>query len=91
MDFFLDCNLTPSNPTSTPNNINNDIIYDNFKIGDVVKIVYKKNSILNSYKGYVGEIRDYKRGCDNAYIFLIAKQYKTIVNFPIDHFIVIQR
>lgn len=60
--------------------------YKNIKRGDYVKIIGVKNSILNSYKGYIGEIRDFKKDQDYAIIFLC--NYNRI-RFPIDHFIII--
>ena len=79
MDFFKTKEKNPINEQ--------DIIFENYRIGDMVKIIYKKNSIYNTYKGYVGEIKDYKKGFDNARLFLHAVNNKTIVTLPLDHFI----
>ena len=50
--------------------INHTNSYKNIKRGSYVKIIGVKNSILNIYKGYTGEIRDYKKDQDYAIIFL---------------------
>jgi hypothetical protein len=62
-------------------------VYKNIVKGDMVKIVYLKDSILNAYKGYIGEVREYKRDQEIAIIFLHAITSKAMVKFPIEHFI----
>ena len=61
--------------------------YKNIRRGDYVKIIGVKNSILNNYKGYIGEVRDYKKDQDFAIIFLHCNYNR--IKFPIDHFIII--
>lgn len=60
------------------------------KTGDFVKIVFKENSPLNIYKGYIGEIRDYRKGQQFAMVMLEAIVSKQIIKFSIDHFIHLQ-
>lgn len=62
-------------------------LYTTIKRGDLVKIINVPNSILNSYKGYIGEIRDYKPGKSTALVFLHAISHQNTVKFPIEHFI----
>lgn len=59
----------------------------NLKIGDIVQIIYKPNSDYNSYKGYIGEIKDYKKDKDYALVFLYAVVQYKVVKFPLSHFI----
>lgn len=58
--------------------------------GNMVKIIRKQNSSLNYYKGYVGEIKEYKQGRDKALVFLHAINSYTRIWFPIDHFYVLK-
>jgi hypothetical protein len=62
-------------------------IYKNIKRGDFVKIIYLKNSSLNIYKGYVGDIREYRKDQDSAIIFLHAISSNNAIRFPIEHFV----
>lgn len=62
-------------------------VYKNIKLGDFVKIIYLKNSNLNIYKGYVGDIREYRKDQDYAIIFLHAISSSNKIRFPIEHFI----
>jgi hypothetical protein len=61
--------------------------YVEFKKGDFIKIVYVKDSKLNMYKGYFGEIRNYTRGASHAFVTLEAVNSKQEILFPITHFI----
>lgn len=61
--------------------------YKNIKKGDFIKIIYQKNSILNQYKGYFGEIKEYRKEQDSALIFLHAISVYRLIKFPITHFI----
>jgi hypothetical protein len=62
-------------------------VYKNIKRGDFVKIIYLKNSSLNIYKGYVGDIREYRKDQDSAIIFLHAISSNNAIRFPIEHFV----
>lgn len=74
---------------SIKNDIYNTTLYKNIRKGNFVKIIGVNGSYLNTYKGYTGEIKDYKRDQDFAIIFLHAVNQITIVKFPINHFIII--
>lgn len=79
---------TQTNHTNQTNQENQEVeIYKNIRRGDMVKIIGVKNSVLNSYKGYIGEIRDYKRDQDYALIFLHCINSHTIIKFPLTHFV----
>jgi hypothetical protein len=73
--------------TTTEKQTDNVALYKKIKKGDFVKIIHLKNSYLNAYKGYNGEIRDYKYGQDEAMIFLHCINSQTFVKFPLEHFI----
>jgi hypothetical protein len=62
-------------------------VYKNIKRGDFIKIIYLENSNLNSYKGYIGEIRDYRNDQESAVIFLHGISSNNAIKFPIQHFI----
>jgi hypothetical protein len=59
------------------------------KKGEVIRIVYCKDSPYNIYKGYIGEIRDYKKGMDTAVVFLYAVASYKLLILPLEHFVVI--
>ena len=63
------------------------VVYKNIKRGDFVKIIYLKNSNLNIYKGYVGDVKEYIKDQDSAIIFLHAISSSNNIRFPIEHFI----
>jgi hypothetical protein len=62
-------------------------LYKNLKVGDFVKIIYSQNSNLNTYKGYIGEVKEYKKDQSHALIFLHGITSHTILKFPLYHFI----
>jgi len=62
-------------------------VYKNIKRGDFIKIIHVKDSNLNSYKGYIGEIREYRKDQDFAVIFLHTIPSHNAIRFPIQHFI----
>jgi|688.fasta_scaffold377543_2 hypothetical protein len=68
--------------------INHVSSYKNIRKGMFVKIIGVTGSYLNYYKGYFGEIKDYKREQDFAIIFLHGPVKVTILRFPIYHFII---
>lgn len=61
-------------------------IYKNLRKGNMVKIIRLENSEFNYYKGYIGEVRDYKKNQNHASIFLHARNNNIIISFPLTHF-----
>lgn len=61
--------------------------YTEFRKGDFVKIIYLKDSKLNCYKGYFGEIRSYISTGKTACIMLEAINSNKKILFPTSHFI----
>jgi hypothetical protein len=57
------------------------------KRGDMVRIVNVPNSMLNIYKGYIGEIKDYKIDQDSALVFLHGITSVTFIKIPLVHLI----
>lgn len=74
-----------TNETSTDNNQYNLSTYKNIRKGDFVKVIKLGNSELNHYKGYIGEIRDYKKDQSHALIFLHARNTNKYILFPLKH------
>lgn len=72
---------------NTIKDVNTINTYKNIKTGDFIKIIYQKNSLLNCYKGYVGEIKEYRKEQDSALIFLHAITTFKLIKFPITHFV----
>jgi len=65
--------------------------YKNIRKGSMVKIIYVENSLLNTYKGYNGEIKNFKSGQDFALVFLHGIQHKCIIKFPLKHLMHIEQ
>ena len=61
--------------------------FTEFKKGDFIKIIYLKDSALNYYKGYFGEIKSYTKNSKNVYILLDAINSNRELEFPITHLI----
>jgi hypothetical protein len=59
----------------------------NLKNNDRIQIVKYKNSSLNYYKGYIGEIKDrnIKRDKNYVMVFLYAVIPAKLKKFPIEH------
>jgi hypothetical protein len=64
-----------------------DINFTEFKKGDFIKIICMKDSHLNTYKGYNGEIRIYSKGNSHAFVMLDAISANKMISFHVDHFI----
>jgi transcription antitermination factor NusG len=61
-------------------------VYKKFKKGDFVRIVGVKDSLLNYYKGYMGEIREYRADKEHALVFLHPVIASTsYIKFPLEH------
>jgi hypothetical protein len=79
--------LTKSSPSITPISMSEPTHY---KKGDFIRIVQLENSPLNNYKGYNGEIRQYVKNAEHAYIVLEAINNSASIKFPIKHFVKIE-
>jgi hypothetical protein len=64
--------------------------YNNIKIGQFVRVHYLQGSSLNDFKGYIGEIRDYKQGQEHALVTLHALNTQRPIKMNIQHFHLIQ-
>lgn len=82
---FLD--FIQNNEITNNLNIQNQVVFENIRKGERVKIIGCKNSNLNVYKGYIGEVREYTKGQDYALIYLYPITYPTTVKFPVNHFV----
>lgn len=80
-------NINLNNSSNSDSQLNSISTYKNIKTGDFIKIIYQKNSVLNHYKGYIGEIKEYRKEQDSAVIFLHAISTFRLIRFPITHFI----
>lgn len=85
-------NITPSNSnTKFDTDTDEDVkesklnIYKNLRKGNMIKIIRVENSELNYYKGYIGEVRDYKKDQTHALIFLHARNNNVSISFPLTH------
>lgn len=80
--------INPYNFLSNKKKINNDDneYNEKFKKDDFVRIKYLKDSNLNIYKGYNGEIKQYIKDSSEAMIILEALPYPRVISFPIKHF-----
>jgi len=100
MDFFLfnskNSKIKETNSKETPhsikierpaNDVSAHVTYQNVSIGTLVRIIRKPNSKLNIYKGYIGEVKHYRKGQEHAIIFLYAIASLKCVQFPLDHFV----
>lgn len=76
---FISCNIEDK--------CENDIVYENFKQGDFIRVVHMNNSAANCYKGYIGEIRAYRKGQDHALISLNALNSSVYIKMPLEHFV----
>lgn len=78
---------TPTPTTTVPTVTDRIAMYQDIRRGDFVKIISIPNSVLNTYKGYIGEIRDYRKNQDYALVFLHAIQTLRVVKFPLCHLV----
>lgn len=58
------------------------------RIGQKIRVIYKPNSTLNFYKGYIGEIKYYKSPNEYALVILWAMNSLNTIRMPIDHFMI---
>jgi len=83
--------LNESNQPNSQNNLKNEldhnhIINYNFKKGEFVMINKYENSKFNMYKGYLAEIKEFRKNTDHAYVILPALSYPRLMKIPINHF-----
>jgi hypothetical protein len=88
MNFFdvarNDTVSNTGNKTSEPSN--QHTIYQNVKRGDSIKILRIDGGQFNHYKGYIGEIKEYRRGQTNAFVLLHAVNVPRLLSIPLEHF-----
>ena len=79
-------NTQIENTTQVETNNNNLNTFKNLKRGDYVKIIRVKDSHLNIYKAYIGEIREYRKDQDHALVFIhaMASSHR-FIKFPLTH------
>ena len=58
-----------------------------FRKGETIKVVRLENSILNQYKGYIGTIRDARKGSDICMVVLDALNSGAAIRFPKTHLV----
>lgn len=63
---------------------------DHLKQGSIVTIIKYKESKYNIYKGYIGEVKEYKKNDYYLSILLYATNYPTKVFIHRDHVELIQ-
>lgn len=66
------------------------IVYKDIRVGEMIKVVRMEGGMFNCYKGYIGEVKDYKRGQDSALVVLNAINSPKLLRMPLDHFIKLQ-
>lgn len=93
MDFFL-LNKQQVQPSHCPERngqltqpIRTDMNDSIMRKGNYIKMIYKEKGGWNMYKGYIGEIRQYRKGQDFAMIILHAMANMKLMKVPIEHFI----
>lgn len=80
--YNIEQDLKQSSDTIENSNLST---YKNIRKGNFVKIIKLENSELNYYKGYIGEIRDYKKDQSHALIFLHSRHNNNYISFPLTH------
>jgi ribosomal protein L21E len=82
MDFLEIAQTTAQTPQAKL-----DVTLENFRKGDTIKIVRVLGGTHNQYKGYIGEIKDYKRGSSTALVILHAMNTPQLMRVPIEHLV----
>lgn len=87
MEFsdFIQNSITPKKHKEKENNIDSVSL----KRGVMVRVIYLQDSILNYYKGYIGEIMSYNPSKKEARVFLHATVNFRIMHFPVEHLILL--
>lgn len=60
--------------------------YESLQKGDYIKIIRLDQGTFNHFKGYIGEIKQYRKGSDSAMIILHAVNYPKLYKVPVAHF-----
>lgn len=95
MNFFqfLKNNNNSQNQITLDNKSKNEVLsvktYHStiLKPGDRIKIIYYPNSYYNSYKGYYGEIKEYKKSQPFALVHIYTSTSTRKISLPIEHFV----
>jgi hypothetical protein len=93
MDFFLINKQEPKQIVQPPLNsqvIRTDVNDCTIKRGDFIKMVYKEKGSHNMYKGYIGEVKVYRKGQEYAMVILHAMNDMKLMRVSIDHFVKIE-
>jgi hypothetical protein len=95
MDFlsFLESNTNTNTNANTKTTIpiqaSMNMEFKHIRQGMFVKVVAIPNSALNVYKGYKGEIKEYKAGNEYAVVVLHCINNLPAVKFPLNHFVTV--
>ena len=76
--------------SSKPSNLSPIIKHSNLKAGDPIKIIFYPNSEYNSYKGYSGEIKDYRKSQSFALVYVYTSTSTKQIRLPLEHFIKVE-
>ncbi|NBP01264.1 MAG: hypothetical protein EBU90_14205 [Proteobacteria bacterium] len=88
MDFFEISGKKATNKIpKTPLQPHNLSVYKDVRVGDMIKVVRLEGGLYNCYKGYIGEVKDYKLGQDSALVILHAVNCPKRLRMPLEHFI----
>lgn len=85
MNFINFISSNSSNQLTDVNNQQEGHVLSSFKRGDVIQIIRYKNSPYNMYKGYIGEVKDYKKGMDKISVYLYAMASYKLLILPLEH------
>jgi hypothetical protein len=72
--------------TKNENSPPKHVLYENISKGTSIRVIGLEGSLLNVYKGYIGEVRDYRRGQDYALVTLMALNNGNLLKMPLEHF-----
>lgn len=86
MDFFKLLEESTNKPQAVQQK---HALYENIHKGTCIRVIYMSGSVLNVYKGYIGEVRDYRRGQDYALVTLTALNNGNLLKMPLEHFQII--
>jgi hypothetical protein len=84
MDFFK---IPSEVPAPVPQSAHT--VYQNIRVGNRIKIVRLEGGNFNHYKGYIGEVKDYKKDHPTALIIVHAVNMPKLLRVPLEHFVII--